>query len=185
MSLRGKKREYVFSRYYTFPILITLSLLIGIVYYKYENHWRLSTAVFIAVNTLIGILYEVPENRTHAADIFTLFYYIYGVFFLTAILGTLIGIVISRSPEITAEEMRRLLLIPSDSNFKEGENLNEKSQNSRNLWWSVFKSSLPFMATILWLGIGGLYGVLVEGKTLGASLFFALSTMSAASYKSK
>lgn len=163
--------------------LIFFSLLIGIIFYKYQNEWRWSTSIFYAINTLVGILYDVPQSKTNIADVFTLLFYIYGTFFLAGIIGAIVGTAIFHASLITSLEMRHLLNIPSNLNFNE----KETSQSTRMESTDHRKKLLnfiPLMTTLIWLGIGGIFGVVFEGKSFGSSLYFALSTMSAACYAS-
>jgi hypothetical protein len=164
-------------------LMICFSLFIGIIFYKYQNQWRWSTSIFFAINTLLGILYDVPERKGDMVDVFTLFYYIYGAFFLAGIIGALIGTVVFHASVITSMEMRKILNLPIS--ILDGEHVMQCSDSYVSVSWKRFGNSFPLLATILWLGIGGIYGMIFDDKSFGSSLYFALSTISAASYASE
>jgi hypothetical protein len=98
---------------------------------------------------------------------------------LAGIVGTLIGTALFDASMITSVEIRKLLNIKSSAIWNE----NNPSDNDSEV--IHFESFLPLIATFIWLGLGGLYGAIFEGKTFGSSLYFALSTMSGASYASE
>mmetsp|Transcript_1793 Transcript_1793/g.2816 ORF Transcript_1793/g.2816 Transcript_1793/m.2816 type:complete len:518 (+) Transcript_1793:69-1622(+) len=165
------------------PAIAIVSLLVGVCFYKIANDWPLSTSVFYAINTLLGILYMVPGNKSDTADAFTILYYVYGVFVLTGIVGTYIGVMISRAPQIAARERRKLSLYFDDSNKNESSDTNHRKMD----WvlhitgWNEHRYKYMSAAAVAgWIGVGTTYGVIYERWSFQFSLFFAISTIGGA-----
>jgi hypothetical protein len=173
------------------PLMIFFSILFGVLLYYYMNSWPLSTAIFYAVNTLLGELFMVPGNKSPIADVFTVLYYIYGAFFLAGIIGQYVGVLVSKAPEIAATERKKLSEYPespvdSDQDGYVGfldycKFLIVRIKHS--LGWEDHKwKYLTFFFVLLWLGVGILYGMVMESKSFDSALFFALSTIAGACY---
>jgi hypothetical protein len=176
---------------YRIPILIIISILVGIVFYRFANGWPLSTATFYAVNTLLGELFMVPGNKVPIADVFTVFYYIYGAFFLAGIIGRYVGFMVSNAPEIAANERLKLMEYPEEAVDADGDGY-VGFWDRVNYWhikilykvgWEDHRSKyLTAISVFVWLIVGVLYGVVMESKSFGSALFFAISTIAGACY---
>lgn len=179
---------------YKIPILIFISIFIGVVFYHYINSWPISTAIFYSVNTLLGELFMVPGNKSPIADVFTVLYYIYGAFFLAGILGQYVGVLVAKAPEIAATERKKLMEypeIPSDID-QDGyvgfwDHIEfHKVRIKLQIGWEVHKwKYITFLIVIIWLGVGILYGMVMEQKEFPSALFFAVSTIAGACYVGK
>jgi len=172
-------------------VLIIASIMVGTVFYKVTNHWRISTSVFYAVNTLLGMLFMVPANTTDFADVFTVLYYIYGAFFLAGMIGIYVGVLVSRAPEIAAEERRKLMEYPDTPVDIDGDGYvgfwdywyfwSERLAHA--IHWEDHKTKYKiFAAVVVWMLVGTVYCIFVEGKSAGSALFFALSTIAGACF---
>ena len=180
-----------FFQQYKIIILIFLSIFFGSLFYYYENSWPLSTSIFYTVNTLLGELFMVPGNKTPLADVFTVLFYIYGAFFLAGIIGQYIGVLIARASEIAAGERRKLMEYPENPIDCDQDGYVGiydyfeffKMKVMQKIGWESNKwKFITFGFVLLWMGVGILYGMIMENKTFGSALFFAISTIAGACY---
>jgi hypothetical protein len=172
------------------PILIIVPMIIGIIYYKVSNNWRLSTAVFYTINTLLGELFMIPANKTDSGDLFTVVLYIYGAFFLAGVIGIWVGRMVTAAPEILAQE-RAKLMEPESPEDVDGDGIVGiwdhivywKTRLEVRLDWEEHRFRyMTCGAVLLWLVVGTVYAVVMEKDTIGSAAFFALSTIAAACF---
>lgn len=188
-SKRDNMYEWI-SEYRT-SILIIVPMTIGIVYYKVSNNWRLSTAVFYTINTLLGELFMIPANKTDSGDLFTVILYIYGAFFLAGVIGIWVGRMVTTAPEILAQERAKLMECPESPEDVDGDGI-VGIWDYIAYWRTKLKLILDWEehryryitcgAVLLWLGVGTIYAVVMEKDTIGSAAFFALSTIAAACF---
>jgi hypothetical protein len=133
----------------------------------------------------------VPGNKSPVADVFTVFYYIYGAFFLAGILGQYVGVLVSNAPEIAATERKKLMECPespidTDQDGYVGlcDHIEfHKLRLMQRIGWEANKwKYITFGFVIVWIGVGVLYGMVMENKEFGSALFFAVSTIAGACY---
>jgi hypothetical protein len=176
---------------YRIPIMIFLSIFCGVIFYHWVNSWPISTALFYSVNTLLGELFMVPGNKSPVADVFTVFYYIYGAFFLAGILGQYVGVLVSHAPEIAATERKKLMECPESPIDTDEDGVVglwdhiefHKLRLMQRVGWETNKwKYITFAFVVLWIGVGVVYGVVMEEKEFGSALFFAVSTIAGACY---
>ena len=84
--------------YFLGPLILIISLAIGISFYVFYNGWSLSSATFCASATLMGSIFGVPDQPTDLGAAFTIIYYIYGISLVSSILGAVVGSMIIRAP---------------------------------------------------------------------------------------
>ena len=171
--------------------MIFLSIVVGVVFYHLTNSWPISTSTFYAVNTLLGELFMVPGNKSPIADVFTVLYYIYGAFFLAGIIGQYVGVLVAKAPELAATERKKLMEFP-DIPFDTDEDGYvgfwdhfefHKTKIQLKIGWETHKwKFITFGTVLLWMGVGVLYGMIMEGKEFPSALFFAVSTIAGACY---
>ncbi len=174
--------------YFIGPLVLVLSLLVGIFFYIIYNGWTVGSATFCATATLIGAIYGVPNQPDNVGAAFTIGYYIYGISLFTAIIGAIIGSMITRAPLISAQARRRIAQLeqPEDTDG-DGEIgfydycffLRERFLHWIN-WEFHSTNYLVTAAAITWVILGILYGMYIEEWTFEHSVYFAMNAVSMA-----
>lgn len=95
--------------YFIGPVVLFVSLFVGISFYMIYNGWTLGSSTFCATATLIGSIYGVPNQPDNVGAAFTILYYVYGISLLTALFGAIIGSMITRAPLISAQARRKIV----------------------------------------------------------------------------
>jgi hypothetical protein len=168
----------------------------GSIFYMYENEWKASTAMYYSLNTMLGVLYYVPANKTPLGDGFTLMFYIFGTFGLATLAGLYVGYLVANAPET-----RKQMLPPEvDLHVVEHEQGYENEITTRSWmeqlilwrdlcliyiqWEDNFGMYVTFLLAVGWVMVGGIYWYLWEGWTFASGVFFSISTLSLAAYES-
>jgi hypothetical protein len=174
--------RYEFS--YSFFGAVIASVAVGVICYMYLNDWKFSTALFYAVNTLLGVLYGI-KNKNDSAEWFTVLYFIYGVFFVALVIGSYVGFMITNASQIAAMERRKLMEVSLAKNDTRGRRINVCRQYVRYkiisyIQWDEHGTKyITFMALFVWMLVGSVTFKYFEDWDIGYSLLFALSTVSA------
>lgn len=187
---REKERPWIWYNdlYFIGPFVLALSLFVGIFFYVIYNEWTLGSAMFCATATLIGSIYGVPNQPDNVGAAFTILYYMYGISLFTAIIGAIIGSMITRAPLISAQARRKIAQLEqpedTDGDGEIGYYDYFNFLRSRFLdWigWEEFQTNyLVASAAMLWVGVGVIYGMYIEGWEFDHSLYFAMNAVSMA-----
>ena len=189
-SRRDKESPWIWYNdlYFIGPLVLVLSLLAGILFYIIYNGWTVGSATLCATATLIGAIYGVPNQPDNVGAAFTILYYIYGISLLTAIIGAIIGAMITRAPLISAKARRKIAQMeqPEDTDG-DGEIgfydycffLKERFLHWIN-WEENMTNYLVTAAAMFWVLLGVLYGMYIEKWTFEHSLYFAMNAVSMA-----
>lgn len=189
-SRRDKEIPWIWYNdlYFIGPLVLVLSLLVGICFYIIYNGWTVGSATLCATATLIGAIYGVPNQPDNVGAAFTILYYIYGISLLTAIIGAIIGSMITRAPLISAKARRKIAQMeqPEDTDG-DGEIgfydycffLRERFLHWIN-WEENQTNYLVTAAATFWVWLGVMYGMYIEKWTFEHSLYFAMNAVSMA-----
>lgn len=168
--------------------MLAVSLLVGIVFYMTYNKWTIGSATFCATSTLIGSIYGVPNQKDNVGAAFTILYYVYGISLFTAIIGAIIGGMITRAPLISAQARRKIAEMeqPEDTDGDGEIGLNDYCFF---LWvrfldligWEEYQLNyLMTGAAFCWVVVGVFYGMYIEGWNWDDSIYFAMNAVSMA-----
>ena len=174
--------------YFIGPIVLTISLLVGIIFYVTYNGWSLGSSTFCATATLIGSIYGVPNQPDNVGAAFTILYYVYGISLFTAIIGAIVGSMITRAPLISAEARRKIAQMeqPEDTDG-DGEIgfcdyfVFLRVRFLDFIGWEEYRTNyLITAAAFAWVALGVLFGMGYEGWGFDQSLYFAMNAVSMA-----
>jgi hypothetical protein len=157
-------------------------------FYVFYNGWTVGSATFCATATLIGSIYGVPNQPDNVGAAFTILYYVYGISLFTAIIGAIIGSMITRAPLISAQARRKIAQMeqPEDLDGDGEIGLNDYCSFLRvrfleAIGWEEYQMNyLVTLAALTWVFLGVLYGVYVEQWGFDHSLYFAMNAVSMA-----
>jgi len=149
------------------PFVYLSAVILGTVFYYFNNAWDLPTSYFFAVQTLLAIGFGVPSESNDLSYLFSSFYLLLGS---SIILGTLIytaNLVFTYSEE----KARSQELI-----------LNQEDTNNNSLYNFIFVKNFSAFATFLvfvfWVMLGATYAFVFEGFDSFKSIYFIISALS-------
>jgi hypothetical protein len=174
--------------YFVGPLVLFLSLLAGILFYKFYNGWTIGSATFCATATLIGSIYGVPDQPDDVGAAFTIAYYVFGISMFTAIIGAIIGSMITRAPLISAEARRKIAKMeqPEDTDGDGEIGYYDhffflQSQFLHFIGWEEYAFNYIVTAgAFAWACLGVLYAMFYEGWEFNHSVYFAMNAISMA-----
>ena len=149
------------------PFVYLSAVILGTVFYYFNNAWDLPTSYFFAVQTLLAIGFGVPTEANDLSYLFSSFYLLLGS---SIILGTLIytaNLVFTYSEE----KARSQELI-----------LNQEDVNNNSLYNFLlvknFSAFATFLAFLCWVMLGATYAFIFEGFDIFKSIYFIISALS-------
>lgn len=169
------------------PLILSTSLVVGTAFYWAANDWRLSTCYFFAAQALLGDMYDVPGNETTFSKGFTILYFIYGEFLVVGALAQFADRLVALAPAIAQDERRRVKKSQTvDIDGNEVVECNDLLDYSLNNFlvqvnWAQYRSKYICSATlIMWICLGVVFGVSLEGYSILEALYFSIGAVSTA-----
>ena len=109
----SRPKHYLDDLYRLTPLLVLVSVIVAATFYSYTNAWDGPTAVFYAIQVLMGELYGVPFEDKSGSQVFTLVLFLWG----NLITFGAIGSVFSRLVYDTIKEERKRVRYEDVSDF--------------------------------------------------------------------
>jgi hypothetical protein len=178
-------------------IALLLSILLGVVFYSTLNQWPYSTSLLCSTSALLGPVYNIPsqppEHKT-VGDWFTLCLFLWGQTLLVYSITVAVAQLVASSPTISFQEttfQERMKLtemdVPEDADGDGKIGMYDYMAFQRHnfvcrvrYWvnWGENKTMYCVStATVAWILIGLLYGMLYEGWDFKTSLYFVIDAV--------
>lgn len=170
------------------PVVLAVSLFVGISFYMLYNGWTLGSSTFCATATLIGSIYGVPNQPDNVGAAFTILYYVYGISLLTSLFGAIIGSMITRAPLISAQARRKIVQMEQPEDTDGDGEIGYYDYffflRLRFLdligWEEYYLNYLVNFSALAWVVLGVLYGMYIEDWDFYHSVYFAMNAVSMA-----
>lgn len=171
------------------PVILFLSLLVGVCFYTFANDWDVSLSYYFAASVLLGDMYLVPTEPNPWSSVFTLFYFLWGTTLLAGAITAAANMIVNSAMRIAAEERKRIFsattgLGEDDGLFDEEGKKVVVGGLARLLvyfQWSKYRSKyLALFCALGWLCVGILYGICYEEWDYIHAILFAIAAVSTA-----
>jgi hypothetical protein len=159
------------------PIVLFVSLVIGVSFYYFIEDWDLPTSIYYATQALLGEMFLAPGEGSSVSQVFTLCYYLYGTTLLAGAIGTFSTSVVAAS--VKYERQRARFMTNGESE--------EEEESYGNLYKQIIHyfsqpcvqtTATTIVALLTWILVGVLYGHHIEGWDYGAALYYVLAAIS-------
>jgi hypothetical protein len=79
------------------PLIVVITIGVSAIFYRCYNGWEYSTSLYYACQTIVGIMYGVPEGEDRISQSFTLFLYFLGTTYIYAAIAAYANLVAERT----------------------------------------------------------------------------------------
>jgi len=79
------------------PLIICITILISSGFYRYYNGWETTTSIYYACQTVVGVMYGIPEGEDRLSRSFTLFLYFLGSTYVYAAVAAYANLIAERA----------------------------------------------------------------------------------------
>eukprot|EP00981_Chlorochromonas_danica_P015850 scaffold14709_cov268-Ochromonas_danica.AAC.13 len=174
--------------YFLAPLVVFLSLLLGMAFYMIANGWDLALSYYYAASVLLGALYLVPNEPNPYSPIFTQWYFLWGTTLIMGAIAAMANDLLYNASRVAADERKRMITrldSSSSSSYPPPPATTTTLTSLRDqlleaIGWQDHRNRyIVVMLAILWYLLGILYGVYYEHWDIYHAAFFSLSAMSA------
>lgn len=157
-------------------------LLVGTIWYKFYMSWTFSTAFYYAVEAGLSIGFCYPSEKDDITRSFTIIFVLLGSSVISGSLGFLASYLLGNQSYLEPVEYHL-----DSMSWRDEENKVTVTSLGRYLWyvvkyslgWYSNRVLLKTMAVFwVWMGLGVVYGMLVEKWDFITSLYWAITSTS-------